>query len=206
MRNLPVAGALAAAVLPWAVTAAEQAGGDDVEALKRRVAELEQQVGELREAQQPARLVEQNRQAARARAAKDRETYSPEQLREIERLYQVANRNWRSPEAVASLEQLIGKFDKANRTGCAVLYLGQMSEGDQRLEYLRRAVEDFSDCYYLDGCQVGGYARLVLADTLERLGRKEEAAKLLEELRTNYQSATDHRGRRLADVIPKGGE
>lgn len=81
-----------------------------------------------------------------------------------------------------------------------------MSEGDQRLEYLRRAVKDFSDCYYLDGCQVGGYARLVLASTLEGLGKKDEAARLLEEIRTNYQSATDHRGRRLVDVIPKAGE
>lgn len=201
--SIPLACAVLAAVLPWAATTAEEPAGQDTEALKRRVAELEKQVGELRDAQEPAKLVEQNKQAARARAAKDRETYSAEQLREIEQLYQVANRNWRSPEAVASLEQLIGKFDKANRTGCAVLYLGQMSEGEQRLKYLRRAIEQFSDCYYFDGCQVGGYARLVLADTLAGLGQKDEAAKLLADVRKDYQNATDHRGRRLIDVIPK---
>ena len=38
-----------------------------------------------------AELVEQNRRAARLRAAEDRRHYSPEQLQEIETLYQVAN-------------------------------------------------------------------------------------------------------------------
>jgi beta-lactamase regulating signal transducer with metallopeptidase domain/TolA-binding protein len=140
-------------------------------------------------------LVEQNRRAARLRAAEDRRNYSPEQLQEIETLYQVANtKGKRTAEARASLKQLLDKYDKANRTGCATLYLGQASVGAERLEYLTRAVEKFSDCYYFNGCQVGGYGRYVLALTLWENGQKDKARALLEELKTKYKDATDHRG------------
>ena len=74
---------------------------------------------------------------------------------------------------------MLEKYDKANRTGCATLYLGQASEGAERLEYLTRAVEKFSDCYYFNGCQVGGYGRYVLAMTLWEKGEKEKARALL---------------------------
>jgi len=148
-----------------------------------------------------AALVEQNRRAARLRAAEDRRNYSPEQLQEIESLYQVANtKGKRTPEAKASLKQLLEKYDKANRTGCATLYLGQASEGAERLEYLTRAVEKFSDCYYFNGCQVGGYGRYVLALTLWEKGEKEKALSLLTELKTKYKDATDHSGRPMGQV------
>jgi len=148
-----------------------------------------------------AGLVEQNRRAARLRAAEDRRNYSPEQLQEIETLYQVANtKGKRTPEAKASLKQLLEKYDKANRTGCATLYLGQASEGAERLEYLTRAVEKFSDCYYFNGCQVGGYGRYVLALTLWEKGEKEKALSLLTELKTKYKDATDHSGRPMGQV------
>jgi hypothetical protein len=75
------------------------------------------------------------------------------------------------------------------------LYLGQASEGAERLEYLTRAVEKFSDCYYFNGCQVGGYGRYVLALTLWDKGEKEKARALIEELKTTLKDATDHSGR-----------
>ncbi len=171
------------------------------DALEQRVAELESQVANLRAQLEPAKILEQNKQAARVRGRKDREIYSAKQLREIETLYQVANKNWRSSEAIQSLETLIAKYDKANRTGCAVLYLGQMSKGEQRLKYLQTAAEDFSDCYYYDGCQVGGYARLILADTLMALERKKEANQCLAEIRKDFSNATDHKGRLLISLI-----
>lgn len=169
--------------------------------LKQRVADLEAEVAQLRKQQEPAKIREENKQAARIRGRKDREIYSSDQLKEIESLYQVANKNWRSPEAIQSLETLVKKFDKANRTGCAVLYLGQMSKGEQRLKYLQSAVKNFSDCYYYDGCQVGGYARLVLAATLMKLDRKDDADKLLAEIRKDFPNATDHRGRQIASLL-----
>ena len=148
-----------------------------------------------------AQLVEKNRQAAKLRAADDRQHYSAEQLQEIETLYQVANtKGKRSPEAKESLRQLLEKYDKANRTGCATLYLGQASEGAERLEYLTRAVEKFSDCYYFNGCQVGGYGRYVLALTLWDKGEKDKARALLAELKTTYKDATDHRGKPMGEI------
>jgi hypothetical protein len=78
--------------------------------------------------------------------------------------------------------------------------LGQMSEGKERIDYLTRAVEKFSDCYYFDGCQVGGYGRYVLALTLWESGEKDQARKLLGELKTKYKDAIDHQGRPMAEV------
>ena len=95
---------------------------------------------------------------------------------------------------------MLAKYDKANRTGCATLYMGQMSEGKDRLEYLTQAVEKFSDCYYINGCQVGGYGRYVLAATLWQNGEKDKARKLLDEIRKDYKDATTHRGKAIVEL------
>ena len=100
----------------------------------------------------------------RARMAQDRATYSEAQLGEIEQLYQVANRQWNSPEAQSSLRKLVETYGQANRTGCALLYLGQMSDGADKERYLNQAANDFADCWYGDGVQVGAYARFYLAN------------------------------------------
>ena len=154
-----------------------------------------------------ARLQAINASIARQRAAQDRQIYTAEQLQEIEQLYQVANqKGLRSEESRASLRQLLEKYDKANRTGCATLYYGQGSEGAERLEYLTRAVERFSDCYYFNGCQVGGFARYLLALSLWEAGQKDKARTLVNELRTTYKDATDHHGQPmtvLADEAEK---
>ena len=73
--------------------------------------------------------------------------------------------------------------------------MGQMSTGQDRLDYLEKAVENYSDCYYFDGCQVGGYGRYVLALTLWQKGDKQKAKELLKELKTKYKDTTDHKGR-----------
>lgn len=188
--------ALAAATF---VVAAENtpASQDKVTALEKRVAELE---GKSAEEKKATELVAANKMKARARAAEDRRTYNAEQLQEIEALYQVANKNWRTDEARESLKKLLEKYDRANRTGCATLYMGQMSKGEERLEYVTRAVEKFSDCYYFNGCQVGGYGRYVLALTLWDKGEKDKARTLLAELKTTYKDATDHRGRTMGEI------
>lgn len=145
-------------------------------------------------------LRKQNQLRARERAALDRQHYQPAEIAEIEALYQVANKNWRSDEARASLKKLLDKFDKSNRTGCATLYMGQMSTGAERLEYLTRAVEKFSDCYYLDGCQVGGYGRLVLGVTLWENGEKDKARARFDEIRRDYAGAIGHRGDLITEM------
>jgi DNA repair exonuclease SbcCD ATPase subunit len=177
---------------------------EDAAALRERVAALEKRLAELESKEDSAkkleRLREENKVKARKRAAEDRRNYKPEELAEIESLYQVANKNWRTAEARDSLKKLLDKYDRANRTGCATLYLGQMSEGKERIDYLTRAVEKFSDCYYFDGCQVGGYGRFVLALTLWESGEKDKARTLLGELKTTYKDAIDHQGRPMGQV------
>ncbi|MCC7409116.1 MAG: SLBB domain-containing protein [Phycisphaeraceae bacterium] len=146
---------------------------------------------------------QQRRQPFLDRINLDRQRYSPDQRREIERLYQVANKNWRSPQAVQSLETLIARYPDANRTGCALLYLGQMSEGPTRERYLLRAMNDFPDCYYGDGVQVGPYAMLHLAHYYLNLNRPDDAQPLLDKIRHDHPTAIDHRGRLLIDHLPE---
>ena len=132
---------------------------------------------------------------------KDRAIYTTEQRREIETLYQVANKQWRSVEGKDSLKALIEKYDKANRTGCALLYLGQMSKGKEREEYLLEAINGFSDCFYGNGVQVGAYARYYLAYYYKENGQEEEAKEMFREIASRYPNAVNHKGRFLADLI-----
>lgn len=178
---------------------------EDAAALRERIAALEKRVSESENAAASTRKLERqiadNRSDANKRANEDKRHYRPDELADIESLYQVANKNWRTDEARESLKKLLAKYDKANRTGCATLYMGQMSEGQDRLDYLNRAVEKFSDCYYFDGCQVGGYGRYVLALTLWEKGEKDKARALLNEIKTKYKNTTDHRGHFMTDAV-----
>ena len=176
--------------------------------LEARVVELEKEVAELKTELAPVLAeakakenVAAQRAKARERMRKDAEIYSPDELKEIEKLYQVANRQWRTEEGKESLKELIKKYDKANRTGCALLYLGQMSKGEERENYLKQAIDHFSDCFYGDGVQVGAYARFYLAYYYKDSGEKDKADKLFAELKTQYPDAIDHKGRLLRDLI-----
>ena len=177
--------------------------------LKQRVQVLEERIVELEAALAPfvakaeaEKRVNLQRTKARERMRLDSKVYSRDQQREIESLYQVANKKWRSQEGIDSLKQLVDKFDKANRTGCALLYLGQMNKGRKaKEEYLQKAIDDFSDCFYGDGVQVGAYARLHLAYYYKESGQKEKFEKLINEISSSYPDAIDHKGRLLADSI-----
>ena len=183
---------------------------EDPAAMRERIAALEQRLSELESKETDekthVKLREQNKLNARKRAMEDKRRYTPEELAEIESLYQVSNKKWRSDEARESLKKLLEKYDAANRTGCALLYMGQMSKGKKRVDYLTRAVEDFSDCYYFDGCQVGGYGRYVLALTLWEEGEKDKALALLGELKEKYKDAIDHKGRPMSAVAEAAEE
>jgi len=170
---------------------------EKVEALQERVANLETSTAPAVARVSDEQRVDGQRMKARERMRKDSSIYSDEQLREIEALYQVANQKWQTQEGKDSLKQLIQLFDKANRTGCALLYLGQMSKGKEREEYLQRAIDDFSDCYYGDGVQVGAYARYYLAHYYRENGQEAKAEELLKEIRSAYPDAISHKGRLL---------
>ena len=143
------------------------------------------------------------KKAASERGREDRNEYSRQELGELEELYQVANKNWKTdrPKAKKAMEELVKKYKKANRTGCAMLYLGQLSHGDERDKYLETAIKDFSDCYYYNGVQVGGWARFLRMLDLQQDGKKKEAEKLEKEIRTKYKKAINHSGYRLVDIL-----
>ena len=176
--------------------------------LTQRVEELESRLSSLEDLAMP--LIEQARTkqvreraqaAARRRMREDRGKYSPEVLSEVEQLYQTANKDWRSPEAVAALEKLVNEYPDLNRTGCATLYLGQMSQGAEKVDYLMRAKGDFSDCYYGNGVNVGAYATYLLACHHQQQGEYDQANKLFSNIKTDHAYAIDHRGRLLTDLV-----
>ena len=117
----------------------------------------------------------------------------------------MANENWGTQEAQDSLKTLVQKYKKANRTGCAILYLGQMSVGDEAIAYLRRAIANHGDCFYGDGVQVGAFARFFLGKVYRANGNAEKAAMLFAEIRKDYPEAIDHNGRLLIEQLPPAG-
>ncbi len=181
---------------------------EQIAELTERVADLERRLTELEEQALP--LIEQARNqqrrdnakaAARIRMRQDRGKYSPEVLGEVEQLYQTANKDWRSPGAVAALEKLVNEYPDLNRTGCAILYLGQMSQGPEKVDYLTQAMNDFPDCYYGDGVNVGAYATYYLAIHHWTEGNYDDAKKLIDKINSEHPDAIDHRGRALTEQL-----
>ena len=177
-----------------------------VDQLEKRVQELSQLVAPLK-AQQTA---DGRRQAFREKfdqkMTHDRAKYTRAQLAEAEQLYQVANQKWGTPEATASLEKMIKQYPDINRTGCAMLYIAQKSEGGKRAQYLQDCIDKYGDCYYGDGVQVGAYARFLLFQDYRSGGENNKADALAAELKTKYPDAIDHSGALLADAFKSGSK
>jgi len=165
-----------------------------------RIGKLETRVRNLEKSQASIRQTQLRRQYE-ARVERDRKTFSTEELRQIERLYQNGDRQWGSVEHKQDLKSLVGKYPKANRAGCAMLYLGQMSEGEERVTCFRGAVSEHNDCWYGDGVQVGAYARFYLACDCLQNGNTEEAEKLIRQLKQGFPEAIDHKGCLLTEKI-----
>jgi hypothetical protein len=140
-----------------------------------------------------------------ARTTQDQANYTPEQLRDAEQLYQVANQKRGTPEAKESLQTMIQKYPGLNRTGCAVLYLAQMTQGDERTGYLQDSIQKYNDCFYGDGVQVGAYARFLLLQDYQSQGDSEKAKALFDEIKAEYADAIDHQGNFLVNSIEVGG-
>lgn len=148
-----------------------------------------------------ASSVQGNRQALRTkyelRTRQDRQKYTRDQLIEAEELYQVANKtNLKGPEARESLQKMIQQYPDINRTGCAVLYMAQMSSGPERERLLQEAIDKHGD-----GVQVGAYARFLLADTCREAGQKDKAQALYDQIRKDFPDAVNHNGVSLVQLI-----
>jgi hypothetical protein len=207
MRNSIIAVVLMSA-LAGATPAVAQTNVDEIAQLKQRVAQLEKQVQELSQLVEPLKMqqaADNRRKALRVkfekRRAEDREKYSQEQLQEAENLMRVADQRFGSAEANEALQTLLKNYPTSNRAGCAMLYVAQTSEGDNRQTSLRECIEKYDGCFYGDGVQVGAYARFLLAEDLMNKGEEKKAATLYNEIRTRYSDAVDHRGKLLVDSI-----
>jgi TolA-binding protein len=209
-KRLSTAVLIAAFAMHGAIILADETQDERLKELADKIQQLDDRVKRLEELAPPKNAESETkdnsvdlRERVKKRFEQDRTTYNKEERREIESLYQVANKEWNSPEAKVCLKALIEKYPKANRTGCALLYMGQMHSGEERENYLKRAISDFSDCFYGDGVQVGAYARYYLAYYYQENGKKDEASDIYEEIRKNYPDAVNHKGRLLKDIIPK---
>ena len=171
---------------------------------QQRIVQLEARVAQLENLIRPLLIDHeiktrrvQNKLLAKLRMRQDVENYTLEQRKEIEKLYQAANKNLRDADAKANLLKVVADYPKANRSGCALVYLAQTSQGDQQINYLKQAIENYSDCFYGNGVQVGAYARLLLAVRRVNDGNQLEATKLLDELAKQYPRSLDHKGQPL---------
>jgi hypothetical protein len=145
--------------------------------------------------------IETLRARAQERMRQDLATYSAEDFRKLEALYQSANRNLRGPDAKAILQRVVKEYPKSNRAGSAVLYLAQLSSGADREGYLRAAIQTHGDTWYGDGVQVGALARVQLAAFYAADGRLAEARGLAKDVVDNFPGAVDHNGRPLVDTL-----
>jgi len=209
-RRISVVAWIIAFTMQGAVLLAVESQDVQIQALADRIQQLDARVKQLEDLALPAKSESQTknrsadfRKRFEARCEQDRTTYTQQERKEIESLYQIANKQWRSHEAQVSLKKLIDKYAKANRTGCALLYLGQMASGEEKEKYLKKAIDNFGDCWYGSGVQVGAYARFHLANFYQQSGKNVEASALFGEIRKNYPDAIDHKGHLLVDMIPK---
>lgn len=176
-------------------------------AQESRVAELEKRVAEL-EAKLKAKsrldaLREKAVQRSHDRVEADQRRFTAEQLREIEGMYQSAKQAAVTDEMAAAFQPLMEKYPAANRTGCAVLLLARLKTGAGRTDLLQRAIKEHGDAYFLDGTNVGGVARLMLAQDAETAGRDADARRWRDEIRRDYAGELDFGAVPLVDILGK---
>lgn len=141
------------------------------------------------------------RERARKRGSEDSNNYARAELLDIESIYSEVSRGQKGADMKDKVEHLIKKYPKANRTGCALLYLAQRSSEDEKDKYLEEAIKNYGDCYYFDGVQVGAYARYLLGISYLKQGKQDKVKELFDEIRTDYPDAVDHSGNNLPGRI-----
>jgi hypothetical protein len=203
LEAMPAAVVIAALCLVTNASLADQPKPRNLKQLNEKVNELEERVQALERLIAPQLRQAALREQFEKRQAVDLTRYTPAQLREAEQLYQAMNKDWNSPPGKAALEALVEQFPDINRTGCAFLYLGQVTDGQQKEMNLQTAIDKHSDCMYGDGVQVGAYARYLLAQYYKQKGNNERAEALLDEMKKEYPLAIDHRGRALIEPEQK---
>ncbi|MBS1368576.1 MAG: tetratricopeptide repeat protein [Lentisphaeria bacterium] len=173
---------------------------EKVNRLEKKVDTLEKQLQPVIKREEVLQIRTAQQKKARVRAQRDRELYSPEQLNQIETIYQTWGQK-RGDEQKAVAMTLLKNYPKANRTGCALLYLAQVTEGEPQIELLNQVIRDYPDCFYFDGVQAGAQARLILGNALLKAGRRIEAQRCFDEIRKLYPDAVTHSGGLMEEWI-----
>jgi len=149
------------------------------------------------------------RQRAKVRIDAEALAFSAAEVADIEARYRSAFRPevldgrtfLRRPEAEPILVALVRRYPRANRAGCALLLLAQLSTGPRREHYLREAISFKGDAWFENGVQVGALARAILAIHLAGLERFDEAEAVAAELVQDFPGAIDQTGASLDDTL-----
>jgi hypothetical protein len=96
------------------------------------------------------------------------------------------------------------EFKGSNRIGCALLYLGQISENDKKEKYLLEAKRNYTNSWYGDGVNVDAYATYHLYKYYKYIGKEEDAKKCKTEILDKYSSYIDHNHKYLKDILKTG--
>ena len=148
----------------------------------------------------PQRTIQELQQAARARIARDSMFYSREERIEIDNLYKSwKTRKGKERQAVAIT--MLRRFPKANPTGCVQYLLALDSARQKRIRLLKQVIQNYDDCWFGSGVQIGAMARYHLINILMETGKKEEAEKYREELKTSFPDAIDGTKKRISELL-----
>ena len=97
---------------------------------------------------------------------------------------------------------LAARYPRSNRAGCAAVELAQMSTGDVREQYLKKAIDQHSDAWFENGAQVGPLAMTLLAMHYAGLDRLPEAEKLAAGSCCAIQALSSRRAHRSMNFLP----
>ncbi|HEU4937432.1 MAG TPA: hypothetical protein VFT39_13305 [Vicinamibacterales bacterium] len=135
----------------------------------------------------------------------ERLVFSEEELRDIEARYRSAHQQdypmLLKPDAAPILRELVTRYPKAHRSGCAVLDLARLVSGEARERYLQEAIANHNDAWCESGVQVGALARARLAIHYADQQRLEDAERLAKKLVTLFPDAIDDSGALLNGVL-----
>lgn len=145
------------------------------------------------------RMHKRNKREAESAWARDKKEFKRDEFAQLEADYQEINEKYRNPEITEIIERFLKKYKEGNRVGCAKMYLAQKTGGRAKEGLLKDVIENHSDAYYLNGCSVGGLARLHLAGYYKRAGDDRKAEKLVAEIEADYATAQDHSGRPIVE-------
>ena len=145
------------------------------------------------------------RATAKEHIEQERTIYSAPELDDIDARYRSAHVDYPwgllRRDAGPILRQLVADYPKSNRAGCAALRLARQTSGDDREQYLKDVIRDFSGAWCESGAQVGAVARALLAVHYAGLEKYDEAERWAKEMLRLFPGAIEESGAPLDDVL-----